>query len=139
MGRQKLPDRRLHYPGVVSWETGSLVVGFGPDRDGAVREIFPCDGKEGSDRQTDTTASFMMASWLLQSGMRAAELLAKLLGAAGETGIATPPLIARALEMAVDIEKRFGDEIRANYAHEERTRALRRSMAARERMEGAHA
>jgi hypothetical protein len=135
-----MPDRRLHFTRTVDWDTGSMLVGFGADADGKVREIFPCDGREGSDRRIDTIASFMMASWLMQSGMSAGEMLTKLVGGvAGETGSLHPPLVARALSEALCIEAEDGDEIRANYAHEAMTRAERRSIMAREKAAGAKA
>lgn len=133
-----LDHRRLVYFAALQWHRGVAVVGLGPDRQGAVREIW-VDGddgnpKEGSDFLTEARAACMMASWLLQRGMSAAELHAKLIGgsASADTGIILPSFVARALAEAMELEKNLGEEVRENYAHEVATRAERRAVIAAE-------
>jgi hypothetical protein len=132
-----LDNRRLLYFVALAWERGAAVVGLGPDRDGRVREIWVdgVDGapKEGSDFLIEARAGCMMASWLLQGGMSAAELHAKLVGGASktDTGVIVPSFAARALAEAMDLEQELGEEIRENYAHEAATRDTRRSLIAR--------
>jgi hypothetical protein len=134
-----LDDRRLHYLRRIEWDRGSALIGLGPDRDGRVREIWIDEMKQGSDFLTEAAAGCMMASWLLQSGKSADELLAKLLGGPEHeraTGVIVPSVTARALAEAVRLEAEHGDEIRENYAHEEVTRADRRTLLGRKAVEG---
>jgi hypothetical protein len=135
-----LDNRRLHYLRAVEWERGKALIGLGPDREGCVREIWiePPDYREGgakygSDFLNEASAGCMMASWLLQDGMSAAELRAKLMGGSREerdTGVIIPAFVARALAEAVKLETECGDEIRATYAHEAEMRAARRALLA---------
>lgn len=83
MARDPLPDRRSALTLRVKHFTGlgrevHMLVTFGLDGAGQVREAFCADFKAGSDHQTLMGDACVLYSLLLQHGMTAAELRAKL-------------------------------------------------------------
>jgi hypothetical protein len=83
MARVQLPDRRPNVTERVrhEWATGQeqhLLVTFGFNRHGKVKEMFCADFKEGTDMHTLIGDACMVVSLLLQHGYSPADILTKM-------------------------------------------------------------
>lgn len=83
MTRVTLPSRRLNTTVKCrhEWASGNaskLLITFGFDEEGRVRELFCADFKEGTDMHTLVMDACVVLSLLLQHGYKASELRNKL-------------------------------------------------------------
>lgn len=105
MTRTRMPDRRVNVTERVThrWSTGaetSVLVTYGFDERGHVRELFCADFKAGTDNFTLVTDACILVSRLMQHGYRVADLLTIL-------APATPSLLGTLLRAATTVESSY--------------------------------
>lgn len=82
--RQRLPNRRLAVTEAVAWRGGTWLLGVGFDPAGRVREAFLDGPKTGTDYEALMDDACVMISLLLQLGLPAPEIAARLGQVAGD-------------------------------------------------------